>query len=143
MISALASPRPRTTDDRVAAIARTIRCPTCQGQSAAESDAPASLAIRGVIDQQLRAGGTATTIRDYLVDRYGPDILLQPRANGLTALVWILPAVVFTVGTALVVLALRRRPSVVASTDDHRLVDDARRKQHDRDFVPSDGNPTI
>lgn len=125
MISAFGNPRPRTPEDRVAAIARTVRCPTCQGQSAAESDAPASLAIRGVIDRQLRAGDSATTIRAYLADRYGPDILLQPRASGATILIWLLPVATLLVGSVLVAYTLRRRPHVTATRDDQLLVDQA------------------
>jgi cytochrome c-type biogenesis protein CcmH len=125
MISALGTPRPRTPEDRVAAIARTVRCPTCQGQSAAESDAPASLAIRGVIDRQLRAGDSATTIRAYLADRYGPDILLQPPASGATILIWLLPVAALLVGAALVGYALRHRPHATATRDDEILVDEA------------------
>ena len=34
-----------TAQDRVAALARTIKCPTCSGESVAESNAPASQAV--------------------------------------------------------------------------------------------------
>jgi cytochrome c-type biogenesis protein CcmH len=130
MISALGTPRPRTPEDRVGAIARTVRCPTCQGQSAAESDAPASLAIRGVIDRQLRAGDNSTAIRAYLADRYGPDILLQPPANGATILIWLLPVAALLVGATLVAFAIRRRPQTTATQDDQMLVDEALRNRN-------------
>lgn len=133
MISALGSPRPRTPEDRVAAIARTVRCPTCQGQSAAESDAPASLAIRGVIDRQLRAGDNATVIRAYLADRYGPDILLQPPASGATILIWLLPVAALLVGATLVAFAIRRRPQTTVTPDDQMLVDEALRNRNASD----------
>ncbi len=130
MISALGSPRPRTPEDRVAALARTVRCPTCQGQSAAESDAPASIAIRGVIDRRLRAGDNATAIRAYLADRYGPDILLQPRVSGVVILIWILPVTALLVGATLVGFAIRRRPHRTATRDDRLLVDEALRNRN-------------
>ena len=130
IISALGSPRLRTPEDRAAAIARTVRCPTCLGQSAAESDAPASLAIRGVIDRQLRAGNNANAIRAYLADRYGPDILLQPRASGATILIWLLPVGALLVGAALVAFAIRRRPHTTATEDDQMLVGEALRNRN-------------
>ena len=41
-----------TAEDRVADVARTVKCPTCSGESVAESNAPASQAIRAEIAEQ-------------------------------------------------------------------------------------------
>jgi cytochrome c-type biogenesis protein CcmH len=142
LISIFGAARPRTPDDRIAAIARTVKCPTCQGQSAAESDAPASQAIRADIKRRLQAGQTSAEIRTSLVDRYGPDILLTPPAKGITVLVWILPAVVFSGGAALVALALRRRPGSHPTAADRLIVAAALAEsgQHDRSPVARQEN---
>jgi cytochrome c-type biogenesis protein CcmH len=82
---------PLTEDQRVHRIASVIRCPTCRGLSAAQSDAPAAEAIRDEIRRRVQDGESDGQIEEYLVSRYGDDILLDPRANGVGLLVWALP----------------------------------------------------
>jgi cytochrome c-type biogenesis protein CcmH len=77
----------------VLAVAETIKCPTCRSQSAADSDAPASQAIRAEILRRIDAGDSDDEIRDYFASRYGEQILLTPRSSGAVGLVWILPVV--------------------------------------------------
>jgi cytochrome c-type biogenesis protein CcmH len=79
--------------DRAHALEQSIKCPTCRGQSVAESDAPASKAIRTEIARRIGAGQSDDTIRDYFAAQYGQDILLRPAASGWAGLVWIVPVV--------------------------------------------------
>ena len=116
----------RTEDDRVRQIASTVRCPTCRGLSAAESDAKAAQAVREEIRAQLRAGRSGGDIRAFLAGRYGRDILLTPSASGVTSLVWVLPVVVFVAAVAGLVAAFRRwrdHPFETPTPDDRALVD--------------------
>lgn len=119
---------PRSEDDRINAIAETIRCPTCQGESVADSNAVASREIRRDIARRVREGETDTDIRAAYVERYGEDIVLTPSSEGITALVWILPVVVGGAAIAgLVVVFLRwRGAKPLAPTDvDRELVERA------------------
>jgi cytochrome c-type biogenesis protein CcmH len=90
----------RATEDRVQAIAETIQCPQCEGQSAADSDAAAAQAVRAEIGERLEAGQSAAEIRDYFASRFGEEILLTPPSSGPGSLVWILPVVAFVCGAA-------------------------------------------
>ncbi len=116
-----------TSEDRVASIARTIRCPQCRSQSAAESAAPAAVAIRAEIARRVAAGESTAAIQQYFVSRYGNDVLLSPEGSGFTALVWILPVVGLVAGAAVVVASLSRwrAPSSVPSPADTALVERA------------------
>ena len=121
---------PRTSDDRVRAIASELRCPTCRSQSALESDAEVSRAMRDEIRERVEAGESDGEIRAYFVSKFGRDILLRPEGSGVTALVWILPVVAFVAAVAGLVVAFRRwrpRTDVAPSDDDRRLVEDALR----------------
>ncbi len=82
-----------TTDPnaRAQALEQSIKCPTCRGQSVAESDAPASKAIRTEIVRRISDGQSDRQIRDYFAAKYGDDILLKPTSSGLGGLVWVLP----------------------------------------------------
>jgi cytochrome c-type biogenesis protein CcmH len=116
----------RTEAERVETIASEIRCPTCRGLSAAESDAKAAGAIRTEIRDRLRAGESAGEIRIYLVSRYGEQALLRPSGRGVTGLVWALPVSAVVVGgSGLAVTLVRWRARAAA----------ARPTQEDRDLV--------
>ena len=54
---------PRTMEEQVEAIARTLKCPACDGQSVADSDVAASRAIRVEIARLVEEGQTPDEIR--------------------------------------------------------------------------------
>ena len=116
---------PRSERDRVMAVAGEVRCPTCRGLSAAESDAKAAQAIRDEITERVRAGESDAEIRAFLVSRYGRDILLRPEAGGVAALVWALPVAGLVVAVAGLVVVFRRwrgRSGGEPSPEDQDLV---------------------
>ncbi len=121
---------PRTNEERAHALADGLKCPTCRSQSVADSDAPVSKEIRAEINRRIEAGETDEAIRDYLVGRFGTDVVLTPSASGVTGLVWVLPVVLVVAGGVALGFAFRRwrRRSPVTVTDaDRALVEEARR----------------
>lgn len=125
-IGATGDRTPRTEAERVDAIASGVRCPTCRSLSAAESDAVAARAVRDAIRDGIRDGRSDEEIRAFLVSRYGEEILLKPRASGLSGLVWALPVVALAIGFVVIGVAFgtwrRRREDVDAPTDDDRVL---------------------
>ncbi|MGI9021864.1 MAG: cytochrome c-type biogenesis protein [Acidimicrobiales bacterium] len=120
----------RSDEQRAHEIATEIRCPTCKGLSAADSDAPAAQAIRDDILRRVQAGQSGTEIRAYLVSRYKEEVLLKPERRGVAGLVWALPVVVGAAAVAGMALAFRRwraRPHVPVSSADRAMVDEALR----------------
>ncbi|GAC1320172.1 MAG: hypothetical protein NVSMB12_19780 [Acidimicrobiales bacterium] len=121
-------------DERGAHIDAEVRCPTCAGQSALVSDAPAAKAVRSFVAQQVAAGRSDGQIKGELRDRYGTDILLRPPATGIAGLVWFLPIAVGIAALGGLVLAFRRWHLAAVSapevTEADRLrVESARRDQ--------------
>jgi cytochrome c-type biogenesis protein CcmH len=98
----------RTVEDRVEAIASTVRCPQCRSQSAADSDAPTAQAVRVEIAERIDAGESDDEIRDYFASTFGEEILLNPPSSGVGALVWVIPVVATVVGGVGLGLAFRR-----------------------------------
>lgn len=118
---------PPTEDQRVERISSVVRCPTCRGLSAAQSDAPSAEAIRDEVRRRVELGETDAQIKDYLISRYGEDILLQPRNR----VVWVLPVLGGAAGVGGLVLVLRRRrvrTARKASAADEALVAEAMKR---------------
>jgi len=118
-----------TDEDRVRAIASTVKCPKCQGQSAATSDAPSAAAIRVDIARRVRRGESADEIRAYLARSFGEDILLTPARSGAGGVVWALPVAAVVVAFVGLGFAFRRWQAsspTTASPADRDLVARAR-----------------
>ena len=98
----------RTTEERVLAVASTIRCPQCRSQSSADSDVAAARAVRVEIAERIDAGESDDEIRDYFASTFGEEILLNPPASGIGALVWVVPVVVTIIGGVALGFAFRR-----------------------------------
>lgn len=95
---------PLTQQDRIDSVTKRIACPTCDGESVFVSRASAAQAIRAEVARQVGDGvRTDDEIVAYIADRFGGEVLLVPRGEGLDAVIWILPvlvAVVLVVGLA-------------------------------------------
>lgn len=95
-------------DTQARTIADQLRCPVCRGVPISESPSPLAQDMMAVIHQKLSEGKTPEAILDYFTEHYGEWILLKPKPKGLNWIVWILPAVVFLAGAALLTLAIRK-----------------------------------
>jgi cytochrome c-type biogenesis protein CcmH len=99
-----------TTHDRVLALGDRIRCPVCQGEAITESAAETAVAMLEVVAEKVAAGESDAQIISYFTQRYGDGILLDPRFEPRTMLLWVLPAAALAVGGALIATRLRRGP---------------------------------
>jgi len=91
-----------------------LRCPKCQNQNIADSDAPIAMDLRAEIYRKLEAGDSNAQIIDYLVARYGDFVLYKPPVTRRTLLLWYGPAALLVGGFMLVgVIVLRRRKAGV------------------------------
>jgi cytochrome c-type biogenesis protein CcmH len=97
---------------RARGLSQQLRCMVCQNESIDESDAPLAHDLRVLVRERLQAGDTDAQIFDFLVARYGEFVLLKPRLSWRTVLLWGLPPGLLLTGTALLVIAARRRRSL-------------------------------
>jgi cytochrome c-type biogenesis protein CcmH len=93
---------------RTTAVASTLRCPVCQGESIQDSPSELAQQMRSVVRDRLRAGQTPDEVRAYFVSRYGEWILLQPKMTGLNILLYVLPVALVVGGLILIVILVRR-----------------------------------
>jgi cytochrome c-type biogenesis protein CcmH len=112
-----------TLDAQVMHIANEVRCPVCDGETAAQSSAAASVQIRNEIRQELLAGQTSDQILAGLVRDYGSGILEKPQSSGVGLVVWVAPVVATVLAAAALVFAFVRwrRRAQPAGRVDRRL----------------------
>ncbi len=103
---------------RTTAVASTLRCPVCQGESIQDSPSELAQQMRSVVRDRLRAGQTPDQVRSYFVSRYGEWILLEPKMTGLNIALYVLPVVLVVGGLILIVILVRRwtKPAEGASS---------------------------
>ena len=121
-------------EGRAREISQKLRCLVCQNQSIDDSNADLARDLRIMVRQRLVAGDSNEQVLQYIVDRYGDYVLLEPPFKGMTYALWLGPAVLLVVaGTGLAIAARRRRKATPAeglSEDESRrlaqLLDDGR-----------------
>ena len=106
-----------------------LRCLVCQNQSIDDSDAPLAKDLRILVRERIKTGDDDGQVMDYLVARYGEFVLLRPRFNAQTVVLWTLPFAVLLFGAAGIFVALRRRNAaspveVPLSADEKARLDD-------------------
>ena len=123
---------PRTNQDRVRALAQDVACPTCDGQSVAESNAVIATVILRDIQTRVDAGESDAQVTEALISAYGESIDLRPSSGGIVGLVWTIPVVVMVFGFAGLFAVFRRWRSIElegASDADVELIDQLRRER--------------
>ena len=119
------------SDPALEARARTLsaqlRCMVCQNQSIDDSNAELAKDLRLIVRERLVRGDTDTAVIDYVVSRYGEFVLLKPRFEGKTLILWGTPVLLLVAGGAAMLLAGRNRrqtrvtPAPLSAEEEARL----------------------
>ena len=89
-------------DKKAREINKKIRRVVCQSQSIDDSDSLLARDLRVLIKEKLKEGKNEKEITDYLVERYGEFILLKPKFNPSTYLLWLAPILILLFGIFLI-----------------------------------------
>ncbi|AVR03794.1 cytochrome c-type biogenesis protein [Pluralibacter gergoviae] len=85
-----------------------LRCPKCQNNSIADSNAMIAHDMRQKVYELMQQGQSRQQIIDYMVARYGNFVTYEPPVTPSTIVLWLLPAL-FIVGGGLVIWRSSRR----------------------------------
>ena len=91
-------------------LSRELRCMVCQNQSIDDSEAPLARDLRLLVRERIAAGDSDAQVVDFLVARYGEFVLLNPRFERRTFVLWLVPPLVLIGGGLALWLHIRRRP---------------------------------
>ena len=78
-------------ESRARDLSRELRCMVCQNQSIDDSEAPLARDLRLLVRERIASGDSDAQVIDFLVARYGEFVLLKPRLNQHTLLLWLVP----------------------------------------------------
>jgi cytochrome c-type biogenesis protein CcmH len=95
---------------RARQLSRGLRCMVCQNQSIDDSEAPLARDLRLLVRERIAAGDSDAQVLDFLVARYGEFVLLKPRFERATWLLWLLPPLALAGGGLALWAYGRRRP---------------------------------
>jgi cytochrome c-type biogenesis protein CcmH len=84
-----------------------LRCPKCQNQNIADSNAVVAVDMRSKTLELVQQGQNKQQVLDYMKSRYGDFVHYQPPLNKFTLILWLLPALM--VFGLIVLLVVRRK----------------------------------
>jgi cytochrome c-type biogenesis protein CcmH len=103
-------------EKRARTISAQVRCMVCQNESIDDSNADLARDLRVLVRERIVAGDTDRQVLDFLVARYGEFVLLKPRLQLSTILLWGFPIGVLAAGALALAVSIRRRQAVSMET---------------------------
>jgi cytochrome c-type biogenesis protein CcmH len=96
-------------EEQAKALMVTLRCLVCQGQSIADSDASLAGDMRALVRERIAKGESPSSIRRWLIRRYGDYVTYDPPLSPVTWPLWLAPIVLLALGAILARQSFRRR----------------------------------
>ena len=105
--------------ERFRELTKELRCPKCQNQDIADSNAPIATDLRREIFRMLGEGKDNQQILDFMVARYGDFVLYKPALTSKTAVLWFGPLALLVGGMVVigVIVGRRRRTEQTEGSD--------------------------
>lgn len=103
---------------RAREITAELRCVVCRNESVDDSNAEIARDIRLMVRERLVAGDSDAETIDYMVERFGEFILLNPRATGANLVLWLSGPLLLLAGLGIATITLRRRRPGAAPLSD-------------------------
>jgi cytochrome c-type biogenesis protein CcmH len=85
-------------EEQFKALSSTLRCPKCQNNTIADSNAELAKDLRQKVFEMTKAGKSEQQIIEYMVDRYGNFVTYNPPFTLSTAILWLAPLSVLVIG---------------------------------------------
>ena len=90
------------------ALTQELRCPKCQNQNIADSDAIVAKDLRDKVLMLVNEGKSKQEVIDYMIDRYGYFVHYQPPVTPATIVLWVLPVLIVIIGFGFIVFRQKK-----------------------------------
>ena len=78
-------------EDDYHSLTQELRCPQCQNNNIADSNATIAVDMRGKVFELLQEGKSRNEVVDYMIQRYGNFVTYDPPMTMATIVLWIAP----------------------------------------------------
>jgi cytochrome c-type biogenesis protein CcmH len=85
-----------------------LRCPKCQNQNIADSDAIVAKDLRDKVVALVHEGKSKQEVIDYMIDRYGYFVHYQPPVTPATIILWVLPVLIIIIGFGFIIFRQKK-----------------------------------
>ena len=102
-------------------LTQSLRCPQCQNNNIADSNATIAVDMRGKVFELLQEGKSKNDVVDYMVARYGNFVTYDPPMTASTLVLWIAPLLLVLLG---LVFLLRRKPKAQSAVKSQDILTD-------------------
>lgn len=89
-------------------LTKELRCPKCQNQNIADSDAVVAKDLRDRVLALVKDGKSKDEVIDYMIDRYGYFVHYDPPVTPTTLILWVLPVLIVIIGFGFIVIRQRK-----------------------------------
>lgn len=90
----------------------TLRCPKCQNNTIADSNAELAVDLREKVYEMTKAGKSKQEIIDYMIARYGNFVTYNPPFTVATSILWLGPIAVVLFGFGFIFVRSRKNKAV-------------------------------
>lgn len=102
-------------------LTQSLRCPQCQNNNIADSNATIAVDMRGKVFELLQEGKSKSDVVDYMVARYGNFVTYDPPMTASTLILWIAPLLFVLFG---IVVLLKRKPKIKSALKSQEILTD-------------------
>ena len=95
-------------ETRAQDISRQLRCLVCRNENIDSSNAELAADLRILVRERLTEGDSDEQVLDYVVDRFGEYVLLNPRKGGSNLFLWLAGPAALVGGGLLAAMILYR-----------------------------------
>ncbi|WP_089268400.1 cytochrome c-type biogenesis protein [Jannaschia aquimarina] len=113
-------------EERARDLSQGLRCLVCRNESIDESNATIARDLRLLVRERLVAGDTDAEVVEFVVDRYGEYVLLNPPATGGNIILWAAPLALLLLGAGVAVAHVTRQKGggeVLSAEEEARLAE--------------------
>jgi len=99
-------------------LTKLLRCPKCQNQNIADSNAELAKDLRNKTYELVKKGQTKEQVVDYMVARFGNFVRYDPPITPATIFLWLGPLLFILLGLFVLFRQIKKQPSKATHLDD-------------------------
>jgi len=123
---------------RARSISAGLRCLVCQNQSIDDSNAPLAKDLRLLVRERLKEGDSDDQVISFIVARYGEFVLLRPRFEPQTLVLWLGPLLVLVIAGWAILKGMRRSHAMATAHAGPAPLSEDEKKKLDELLGPGD-----